>query len=480
LRHLLKAGDEMSEKPWGGRFESPTNEFVEAFNASTDVDARMYAEDIDGSKAHAKMLCEQGILCPEDLHAILRGLDEILGEIESGEFEFTIALEDVHMNIESRLTAKIGDAGKRLHTARSRNDQVTTDTRLYLRQRSDTMLSRLRHVQVVLVALAGEHAATIMPGFTHLQTAQPVTFGHHLLAYVEMFERDAGRFVDARQRMNQCPLGSAALAGTTFPIDRHMTAKSLGFDAPTANSLDAVSDRDYIMELLAAAAICSVHLSRFSEELILWMSAQFSFIDLPDAFCTGSSIMPQKKNPDMPELVRGKSGRIIGGLVAILTTIKGLPLAYNKDMQEDKTAIFDAFDNLEGCLRVFGDMLPGMQVNREVMHQAASSGFSTATDLADALVRAGVPFRDAHEIVGKSVAFCIREQMELHAMPESACVAIDSRLGVDMVRALSVESCVAARDHIGGTAPKQVLLQVEAWQQRLAAVAANQTGVDDA
>ena len=458
----------MSEKPWGGRFESPTDEFVEAFNASTDVDARMYAEDIAGSKAHAKMLCQQGVLSSEDLNAILRGLDEVAGEIESGEFQFTIALEDVHMNIESRLTAKIGDAGKRLHTARSRNDQVTTDTRLYLRRRTDGMVTRLRHLQSVLVALAEQHAATIMPGFTHLQTAQPVTLGHHLLAYVEMFERDVARFLDARQRMNQCPLGSAALAGTTFPIDRHMTSDLLGFDAPTANSLDAVSDRDYIMELLAASAICSIHLSRFSEELILWMSAQFSFIDLPDAFCTGSSIMPQKKNPDMPELVRGKSGRIIGGLVAILTTVKGLPLAYNKDMQEDKTAVFDAFDNLEGCLRVFGDMLPGMKVNVDVLHKAASSGFATATDLADALVRAGVPFRDAHEIVGKSVAFCIREKIELHTMSEPACIAIDARLDVDMVRALSVETCVAARDHIGGTAPNQVLLQVASWKAKLA------------
>jgi len=457
----------MSEKPWGGRFESPTNEFVEAFNASTDVDARMYAEDIAGSKAHAKMLCEQGILSQNDLNAILRGLDEILGEIESGEFSFTIALEDVHMNIESRLTAKIGDAGKRLHTARSRNDQVTTDTRLYLRRRSHRMLGYLRQLQAVLVTLAEEHADTIMPGFTHLQTAQPVTFGHHLLAYVEMFDRDIGRFADATERMNRCPLGSAALAGTTFNIDREQTASALGFDGPTANSLDSVSDRDFIMELLSAASICAVHLSRFSEELILWMSAQFHFVDLPDAFCTGSSIMPQKKNPDMPELVRGKAGSIIGGLVSILVTVKGLPLAYNKDMQEDKGAIFDAFDNLEGSLRIFGDMLPGMSVNRESMHAAASSGFAVATDLADALVRAGVPFRDAHEIVGKSVALCIREGIELHEMSAGVCVSIDARLTAEMVGALSVEACVAARDHVGGTAPAQVRKQIAAWKQRL-------------
>ena len=457
----------MSKKPWGGRFASPTNEFVEAFNASVDVDARMYAEDIAASKAHAKMLCEQGIITHEDLNAILRGLDDIFGEIESGEFEFSIALEDVHMNIESRLTEKIGDAGKRLHTARSRNDQVATDTRLYLRNRSDAVTTRIRNLQKVLAGLAEVHAGTIMPGFTHLQTAQPVTFGHHLLAYVEMFDRDLGRFSDATKRMNLCPLGSAALAGTTFPIDRDITAKALGFDAPTANSLDAVSDRDFIMELLAAASITAIHLSRFSEELILWMSAQFRFIDLPDAFCTGSSIMPQKKNPDMPELVRGKAGGIIGGLVAMLTTVKGLPLAYNKDMQEDKAAIFDALDNLEGCLRVFGDMLPGITVHHDSMHKAAASGFSTATDLADALVRSHVPFRDAHEIVGKSVAHCIEEGIELHEMGKEACNDIDERLTVDMVRALSVEQCVAARNHTGGTAPEQVGQQAAAWKKRL-------------
>ncbi len=457
----------MPKKPWGGRFASPTNEFVEAFNASIDVDARMYAEDITASKAHAKMLCEQGIITHEDLNAILRGLDDILGEIESGELEFSIALEDVHMNIESRLTEKIGDAGKRLHTARSRNDQVATDTRLYLRNRTAEIANRIRNLQKVLVDLSEGHADTIMPGFTHLQTAQPVTLGHHLLAYVEMFERDLGRFSDAAERMNLCPLGSAALAGTTFPIDREMTATTLGFDAPTTNSLDAVSDRDFIMELLATASITAVHLSRFSEELILWMSAQFRFIDLPDAFCTGSSIMPQKKNPDMPELVRGKAGGIIGGLVSILTTVKGLPLTYNKDMQEDKTAIFDAFDNLEGCLRVFGDMLPGLTVQRKAMHKAATSGFSIATDLADALVRNHVPFRDAHEIVGQSVAHCIKEGIELHEMSAAACGDIDERLTVDMVRELSVEQCVAARDHIGGTAPAQVRKQASEWKKRL-------------
>jgi len=457
----------MSDKPWGGRFDAPTDAFVEAFNASTHVDARMYAEDIAGSRAHARMLQQQAILSADDVALILQGLDEVEAEIEAGDFEFSIALEDVHMNIEKRLTDKIGDAGKRLHTGRSRNDQVATDTRLFLRKRTDDIMVRIRRLQQVLRTLAETHADTIMPGFTHLQTAQPVTFGHHLLAYMEMFERDVARFSDARQRMNQCPLGAAALAGTTFAIDRHATAKQLGFDTPTANSLDSVSDRDFIIELLSAASICSIHLSRFSEELILWMSAQFSFVELPDAFCTGSSIMPQKKNPDMPELVRGKSGRIIGGLMSMLVMLKSLPLAYNKDMQEDKEAIFDAYDNLEGCLRVFADMLPDMKVHQNAMHKAASSGFATATDLADALVRAGVPFRDAHEIVGKSVAYCIRESLELHQMPADACAAIDARLTQEMVQALSVEACVAARNHIGGTAPEQVRLQCAAWKQRL-------------
>ncbi|MDX8403138.1 MAG: argininosuccinate lyase [Mariprofundaceae bacterium] len=457
----------MSDKPWGGRFDAPTDSFVEAFNASTNVDARMYAEDIAGSRAHAAMLNTQGILTDDELAAITQGLNKIETEIERGEFEFLIELEDVHMNIEKRLTDRIGDPGKKLHTARSRNDQVATDTRLYLRKRTDQMVSRIHHLQSVLVALAEEHADTIMPGFTHLQTAQPVTFGHHLLAYVEMFERDMDRFLDARERMNQCPLGSAALAGTTFDINRNQTSEALGFYGPCTNSLDAVSDRDFIMELLSTASICAVHLSRFSEELILWTNAQFNFIELPDAFCTGSSIMPQKKNPDMPELVRGKTGGIIGGLVAILTTVKGLPLAYNKDMQEDKGAVFDAMDNLEGSLRVFGDMLPDIKVNREAMLKAAASGFSTATDLADALVRVDIPFREAHEIVGKSVAYCIKEGCELHEMDEKACKGIDSRLTVGMVRQLSVEACVAARDHIGGTAPAQVRQQCDAWKALL-------------
>ncbi|MDX8392890.1 MAG: argininosuccinate lyase [Mariprofundaceae bacterium] len=455
------------DKLWGGRFDAPTDTFVEEFNASIDVDSRMFGEDIAGSRAHAKMLGRQGILSDEDVKQILQGLNEIETEIQAGDIEWTAALEDVHMNIEARLTEKIGDAGKRLHTARSRNDQVATDTRLFLRLRSNETLNGIYKLQTVLVQLARQHADTIMPGFTHLQTAQPVTLGHHLLAYVEMLERDAGRFFDAKARMNQCPLGSAALAGTTFAVDRHFTAQELGFDGPCNNSLDAVSDRDFVLELLSTCAICSVHLSRFSEELILWMSAQFRFIELPDAFCTGSSIMPQKKNPDMPELVRGKTGGIIGGLVAMLCTVKALPLAYNKDMQEDKGAVFDAFDQLAGCLRIFTDMLPDMQVNRKTMHTAAASGFSTATDLADALVRSGVPFRDAHDIVGRSVALCIDQGIELHHMDAAACAAIDTRLTPAMVSILSVEDCVAARNHIGGTAPEQVRAQCAKWATQL-------------
>jgi len=455
------------DKLWGGRFDAPTDKFVEEFNASVDVDARMYREDIAASRAHAKMLGRQDILSDDDVKQILQGLNDIEAEIERGEMQFTVALEDVHMNIESRLTDEIGDAGKRLHTARSRNDQVATDMRLYLRRRVDELLIRIHSLQRVLVTLAHEHADTIMPGFTHLQTAQPVTFGHHLLAYVAMLDRDAGRLRDARQRMNYCPLGAAALAGTTFPVDRHFTAAELGFDGPCRNSLDAVSDRDFVMELLSACSICAVHLSRFSEELILWMSAQFRFIELSDAFCTGSSIMPQKKNPDMPELVRGKTGRIIGGLVAMLVTVKSLPLAYNKDMQEDKSAVFDAFDQLEGCLRIFTDMLPGTTVNRETMRKAAAAGYSTATDLADALVRAEVPFREAHAIVGKAVAHCIDAGIQLHEMDASTCAAIDAHLTVALVRTLSVDACVAARSHVGGTAPAQVREQCAQWKTQL-------------
>ncbi|MDQ6962163.1 MAG: argininosuccinate lyase [Mariprofundaceae bacterium] len=457
----------MSDKPWGGRFDAPTNAFVEAFNASTDVDQRMYAQDIEGSRAHATMLHRQSILSSNELKKILNGLDEIEGEIERGEFAFLIELEDVHMNIERRLTERVGEAGKKLHTARSRNDQVATGTRLYLRQRTDHVLDLLRQFQMVLVDIAQREHDTIMPGFTHLQSAQPVTFGHHMLAYVEMLDRDHGRFCDARKRMNECPLGSAALAGTTFNIDRQFTSDQLGFDRPCANSLDGVSDRDFVVELLAASSLCAVHLSRFCEELILWMSAQFSFIELSDAFCTGSSIMPQKKNPDMPELIRGKTGRIVGGLVTMLVNLKSLPLAYNKDMQEDKAAVFDTFDQLSASLRICIDMLPEMTVNRDKLYDAASSGHATATDLADHLVRAGVSFRDAHAIVGKAVAYCIRTKKELHTLSVNECADLDAHLSAEMISSLSVEACVAARKHLGGCAPQQVQMQCTLWKDRL-------------
>jgi len=457
----------MVKKPWSGRFESSTDASVETFTASIDIDRRLYAEDIEGSRAHARMLGQQGIISEPAMQAILTGLDAIEAEIESGVFVFRPEHEDVHMNIESRLIELIGEDGKRLHTARSRNDQVATDLRLFLRRRVDDLVSLIRTLQAALVEAADRHAETIMPGFTHLQIAQPVTFGHHMLAYVEMLERDAGRFLDARRRMNECPLGSAALAGTGFPIDRETTASALGFDRPCANSLDAVSDRDFVVETLAAASACAVHLSRFSEELILWSSQQFGFVDLSDAFCTGSSIMPQKKNPDVPELVRGKAGGIFGGLVATLTTMKGLPLAYNRDLQEDKAMIFTPLDNLEGCLMIYAELIPNIKLNTAIMRQAAASGFSTATDLADHLVKAGAGFRDAHEIVGKTVAYCIREEKQFECLNVEDCALIDDRLTIEMMDKLSVQACVDARNHIGGTAPRQVRLQCKIWRKRL-------------
>jgi argininosuccinate lyase len=456
----------MTDKPWGGRFTVPTDEFVEAFTASIDIDQRMYAEDIAGSRAHARMLAGQNILTGAELAVILQGLNDIETEIEAGEFAFLTELEDIHMNVEKRLIDRIGEAGRKLHTARSRNDQVATDLRLYLRRRCHDLLASLRGLQQALVDAAEVNADAIMPGFTHLQVAQPVTLGHHLLAYVEMLERDAGRFRDACARLNQCPLGAAALAGTTFAIDRHMTAEELGFDSPCANSLDAVSDRDFVLELLAAASISAVHLSRLAEELIIWGAPQFGFVELSDAYCTGSSIMPQKKNPDVPELVRGKSGRIFGHLMAMLATVKGLPLAYNKDLQEDKLPVFDGLDQLQDCLIAFTGMIPGMQVNRGAMLIAAASGFSTATDLADLLVRAGVSFRAAHEIVGRAVAYCIEQSKQLEQLDAGECGRLDERLTADMVAKLSLQASVAARDHWGGTAPAQVTAQCQLWRER--------------
>jgi len=456
----------MTDKPWGGRFTAATDEFVEAFTASIDIDQRMYAEDIAGSRAHARMLASRDILTSDELAAILKGLDDIEAEIKAGEFAFLTELEDIHMNIEKRLTDRIGEPGRKLHTARSRNDQVATDLRLYLRRRCGELLASLSGLQQALVVAAETHSDAIMPGFTHLQVAQPVTLGHHLLAYVEMLERDSGRFRDAGSRLNQCPLGAAALAGTTFAIDRHMTAEELGFDSPCANSLDAVSDRDFVLELLAAASICAVHLSRLAEELIIWGAPQFGFVELSDAYCTGSSIMPQKKNPDVPELVRGKSGRIFGHLMAMLATVKGLPLAYNKDLQEDKAPVFDGLEQLQDCLIAFTGMIPGIKVNSGAMLIAAASGFSTATDLADLLVRAGVSFRAAHEIVGHAVAYCIDQSKQLEQLDADECSRIDERLTVDMVAKLSPQASVAARDHWGGTAPAQVAAQCQLWRER--------------
>lgn len=458
-----------TEKPWDGRFTQPTDAFVEAFTASVSFDRRLYRQDIAGSIAHAQMLAHVGVLSAAERDAIVTGLREIETEIETGTFSWSVALEDVHMNIESRLIARIGDAGKKLHTGRSRNDQVATDLRLYVRDGIDAVDSAILRLQEALLLVAEREADTIMPGFTHLQVAQPVTFGHHLLAWFEMLQRDRARFADCRRRVNVMPLGAAALAGTSYPIDRAFTARALGFDAPAENSLDAVSDRDFAVEFAAAAALVMVHLSRFSEELILWSSTQFSFIELPDAFCTGSSIMPQKKNPDVPELVRGKAGRVQGDLVALLTMIKGQPLAYNKDNQEDKEPLFDALDTVLGSLRVYGDLVPTIQVMRDNMRIAAQRGFSTATDLADYLVRKGVPFRDAHEVVGKAVRHGIESGRDLAEMSLEELRGFSGDIGSDVFGILTVTGSVAARAHLGGTAPAQVREAIVRARKRLAA-----------
>ena len=441
---------------WGGRFNEPVDAFVARFTASVNFDRRLFRHDIQGSIAHAAMLCEVGVLTNIELEAIIGGLEAIASEIESGEFAWSIALEDVHMNIEAALTARIGDIGKKLHTGRSRNDQVATDIRLWLRDEIDAIGLLLSALQTGMIELASIESDTIMPGFTHLQTAQPVTFGHHLLAWNEMLERDFGRLQDCRKRLNHCPLGAAALAGTTYPIDRNHTSTSLNFDKPTENSLDSVSDRDFAIEFCAFASILLTHMSRMSEELILWTSAQFQFIDLPDRFCTGSSIMPQKKNPDVPELVRGKTGRVNGHLVSLLTLMKSQPLAYNKDNQEDKEPLFDTVDTVRDCLRAFADMIPAIEANKTTMYEAAKRGFSTATDLADYLVGTDIPFRDAHEIVGKAVAYGIAEQKDLSDMSLEELVQFSDQIKNDVFSVLTLEGSVAARNHIGGTAPVQV------------------------
>ncbi|QQD25350.1 argininosuccinate lyase [Venatoribacter cucullus] len=441
---------------WGGRFSEPTDAFVARYTASVNFDKRMYRQDIQGSVAHAKMLAKVGVLTAQERDDIIRGLEEVRIEIERGEFEWSVALEDVHMNIEAALTKKIGITGKKLHTGRSRNDQVATDIRLYLRDETDTICAELTRLQQGLVELAEQEADTIMPGFTHLQTAQPVTFGHHLLAWNAMLERDFARLQDCRKRINQLPLGAAALAGTTYPIDRHYTAELLGFDAPTENSLDSVSDRDFAIEFTSAGALIMMHLSRFSEELVLWASAQFRFVDLPDRFCTGSSIMPQKKNPDVPELVRGKTGRVYGHLMGLLTLMKSQPLAYNKDNQEDKEPLFDTVDTLRDSLRAFADMVPHLMARKDDMREAAKRGFSTATDLADYLVRKGIPFRDAHEIVGKSVAYGVQTGKDLSEMSLAELQQFSGEITAEVFDVLTLEGSVAARNHIGGTAPEQV------------------------
>jgi argininosuccinate lyase len=460
----------MSEhaKPWAGRFNAPTDAFVEAFTASVGFDQRLYRYDIQGSIAHATMLGRQGILTEGDRDAIIAGLEAVRARIDAGAFDWSIPLEDVHMNVETALTQAIGDAGKRLHTGRSRNDQVATDIRLYLREEIDQIRAGIERLGLALLDLAEREADTILPGFTHLQVAQPITFGHHMMAWFEMLERDRERLADCRRRVNVMPLGAAALAGTSYPIDRLYTAALLGFDRPAENSLDAVSDRDFACEFAACAAILMMHLSRFSEELILWSSAQFGFVDLSDAFCTGSSIMPQKKNPDVPELIRGKSGRIFGHLIGLLTLMKGQPLAYNKDNQEDKEPIFDTVDNLKGSLKVFADMMGALTCRRERMRESARQGFATATDLADYLVRRGIPFRDAHEVVGKAVAFGVREGRDLADMTLEELRGFSPQIDGDVFDCLSLEGSVASRNHIGGTAPGQVRAAIARARDRLA------------
>jgi argininosuccinate lyase len=458
----------MSNRMWGGRFSAGPDAIMEEINASIGFDHRLYRQDIAGSIAHAEMLAATGILTETDRDLIVRGLEQVRGEIDANTFTFSRALEDIHMNVESRLKELIGDAAGRLHTARSRNDQVATDFRLYVRDVIDTFLGQIKALQLALVARAEAEAETIMPGFTHLQNAQPVTFGHHLMAYVEMLGRDAGRFADARTRLNESPLGSAALAGTPYPIDRQMTAEALGFDRPTANSLDAVADRDFVLETLAAAALCATHLSRFAEELVVWSSAQFGFVRLSDRFTTGSSIMPQKRNPDAAELVRAKPGRILGALTSLLVVMKGLPLAYSKDMQEDKEVAFDAFDSLSLALAAMTGMVGDLTPDRERLRAAAAAGFSTATDLADWLVReADVPFREAHHITGRAVALAEQKGCGLDGLTIDELKDIDQRLDSRVYRVLSVESSVRSRQSYGGTAPDNVLAQAAAWRERL-------------
>jgi len=464
---VAPGGSDAANAMWGGRFAAGPAEVMAEINASIDFDKRLYAEDIEGSKAHCRMLVAQGILTRADGEAILAGLDRVREEIERGEFVFDRDLEDIHMNVEARLRALIGEPAGRLHTARSRNDQVVTDMRLWLRATVDRIDGELAALQAALIDRAEEHAATVMPGFTHLQPAQPVTFGHHLLAYTEMIGRDRGRLADARRRMNECPLGAAALAGTSFPIDREATARALGFDRPTANSMDSVSDRDFVIEFLSAASLSAVHLSRLAEEIVMWSSPQFGFVTLSDAFTTGSSIMPQKRNPDAAELVRGKCGRITGALIALLTTVKGLALTFCKDMQEDKEPLFDAADNFSLVVRAMAGMVRDMTVHAAAMRKAADAGYITATDLADWLVRAlGLPFRDAHHVVGAAVRLAEERGLRLDELPLEDLRTLDARIDETVYRVLDVERAVESRRSLGGTAPELVRAAAAAARKR--------------
>jgi argininosuccinate lyase len=458
--------DKKSEA-WSALFSEPMSELVKRYTASVNFDRRLWRADITGSLAHARMLADRGVLSQTDREAIERGLAQVAQEIESGAFEWKLDLEDVHLNIEARLVQLVGDAGKRLHTGRSRNDQVATDVRLWLRDEIATIGSLLVELQRALVTLAAEHTETILPGFTHLQVAQPVSFGHHLLAYVEMFARDAERMAEVRARTNRLPLGAAALAGTSYPLDREAVARALGMDGICRNSIDAVSDRDFAIEFTSAAALCMVHVSRFSEELVLWMSQSFGFIDLADRFCTGSSIMPQKKNPDVPELARGKTGRVVGHLMALLTLMKGQPLAYNKDNQEDKEPLFDTVDTLTDTLRIFGELVPGIRVKPEAMERAAARGYATATDLADYLVKKGLPFRDAHEAVAHAVKHAIDQGLDLGALPLETLQRFHPAIEADVFEVLTLRGSLAARDIAGGTAPAQVRTAIAAHRERL-------------
>jgi argininosuccinate lyase len=458
--------DKKSEA-WSALFSEPMSDLVKRYTSSVFFDKRLWQQDIRGSLAHAEMLCHQGILSVDDHAAIQRGMAAISQEISEDSFEWKLDLEDVHLNIEARLTQLVGDAGKRLHTGRSRNDQVATDVRLWLRDEIDLIGALLRDLQTALIALADKNADVILPGFTHLQVAQPVSFGHHMLAYVEMFARDAERMLDLRRRVNRLPLGAAALAGTSYPLDRERVAATLGMEGVCQNSLDAVSDRDFAIEFTAAASLAMVHISRFSEELVLWMSQSFGFIDIADRFCTGSSIMPQKKNPDVPELARGKSGRVIGHLMGLLTLMKGQPLAYNKDNQEDKEPLFDTVDTLKDTLRIFAEMVGGITVKPEAMESAALKGYATATDLADYLTKQGLPFRDAHETVAHAVKAAIVQGVDLSQLPLEALQKFNPAIGPDVYEVLGLRGSLNARNILGGTAPAQVRAQIQRHRQRL-------------